>query len=73
MIEKLSKVCPIVEAKCAKCHYFNAWEWNDYSCTKYEYPVKHVTYSCELYGGTACRKYKMNKNGIVIKEMKRGD
>ena len=73
MIEKLSKVCPIVAAKCAKCHYFNVWEWNDYTCKKEPYPVKHVTYSCDLYGGTACRNYKMNKNGIVIKELKRED
>ena len=73
MIEKLSKVCPIVEAKCAKCHYFNITERNDFTCQIEGYPVKYVTYSCELYGGVACRKYKMNKNGIVIKEMKRED
>lgn len=73
MIEKLSKVCPVVEAKCAKCHYFNITERNDFTCQIEEYPVKYITYSCELYGGASHRKYKMNKNGIIVREMKRED
>ena len=78
MIPPMSKACnwchykyEAHRIKCNMCCYFEVSESNDY--TNFKKPIKIVTYHCKLFNTYVRRKYILDKEGKVVKELPRED